>query len=263
MNPVSETAWPLSQADHSLSPTQHLATARDRLIIALDFPTSAAALDLVARLEGRAAWFKVGLELYLATGPSIVEILRARGFNVFVDLKFHDIPNTVAGAVRSLASYGASLLTVHAAGGRPMLLAAAEAADRIPNGPELIAVTVLTSMDSQMLAATGIPDTPLAQALRLAKLAHEAGVSGMVCSPQECSKLRAYLGPYRLLVVPGIRPLGAPSDDQSRVAAPSLALHDGASLLVVGRPITKAPDPAAATDAILREMETALPVNHP
>jgi orotidine-5'-phosphate decarboxylase len=263
MSTPPQSAPPSSHPGEALSPTQHLVSARDRLIVALDFPTAPAALDLVARLEGRAAWFKVGLELYLATGPSIVEILRARGFNVFVDLKLHDIPNTVAGAVRSLASYGASLLTVHASGGLPMLVAAAEAAERIPNGPELLAVTVLTSMDSQMLAATGVPDTPLAQAVRLAKLAHSAGVSGMVCSPQECPQLRTYLGPYRLLVVPGIRPAGAPSDDQSRIATPFTALHDGASLLVVGRPITKALDPAAATDAILREMEHALPTQHP
>jgi len=238
-------------------PTQR-PVARDRLIVALDYPTAASALDLVARLENRVSWFKVGLELYLATGPSIVEILRARGYNVFVDLKLHDIPNTVAGAVRSLASYGASLLTVHAAGGRPMLLAASEAAARIPNGLELVAVTVLTSMDAQMLAQTGVPDTPLAQAVRLAKLAHAAGISGMGCSPQVCPHLRAYLGPYRLLVVPGIRPTGSPADDQSRTSTPAVALHDGASLLVVGRPITRAADPAAAADAILREMELSL-----
>jgi orotidine-5'-phosphate decarboxylase len=251
---------PLSES--VLPSTQRFRTARDRLIVALDYPTAAAALDLVARLENRVSWFKVGLELYLATGPSIVEILRARGFNVFVDLKLHDIPNTVAGAVRSLASYGASLLTVHAAGGRPMLLAAAEAADRIANGPELIAVTVLTSMDAQMLAQTGVPDTPLAQAVRLAKLAHAAGVSGMVCSPLECPHLRAYLGPYRLLVVPGIRPAGSPSDDQSRISTPAMALHDGATLLVVGRPITRSPDPGAAADLILKEMDHALETNH-
>jgi orotidine-5'-phosphate decarboxylase len=248
--------------ESGIPPTQRLNSARDRLIVALDYPTASAALDLVARLENRVAWFKVGLELYLATGPSIVEILRGRGFNVFVDLKLHDIPNTVAGAVRSLASCGASLLTVHAAGGRPMLLAAAEAAERIPNGPELIAVTVLTSMDAQMLAQTGIPDTPLAQAVRLAKLAHAAGVSGMVCSPQECPHLRTYLGPYRLLVVPGIRPTGSPSDDQSRISTPAMALHDGASLLVVGRPITRALDPATATEAILGEMEHSLASLH-
>jgi orotidine-5'-phosphate decarboxylase len=250
------SAYP--RPEPAFPPTQRPVGARDRLIVALDYPTAASALDLVARLENRVSWFKVGLELYLATGPSIVEILRARGYNVFVDLKLHDIPNTVAGAVRSLASYGASLLTVHAAGGRPMLLAASEAAARIPNGLELIAVTVLTSMDAQMLAQTGVPDTPLAQAVRLAKLAHAAGISGMVCSPQECPHLRAYLGPYRLLVVPGIRPTGSPADDQSRTSTPAVALHDGASLLVVGRPITRAADPAAAADAILREMELSL-----
>jgi orotidine-5'-phosphate decarboxylase len=252
-----------SHPDSIVPPTQRLNTARDRLIVALDYATAPAALDLVARLENRVAWFKVGLELFIATGPSIIEILRARGFHVFVDLKLHDIPNTVAGAVRSLAASGASLLTVHGAGGRPMLLAASEAADSIPNGPELVAVTVLTSMDAQMLAQTGVPDTPISQAVRLAKLAHAAGVSGMVCSPQECPHLRAYLGPYRLLVVPGIRPAGFPSDDQSRISTPAMAIHDGASLLVVGRPITRAPDPAAAADAILIEMDRALESLHP
>ncbi len=251
-----------TRPETSLPPTQRLNSARDRLIVALDYPTAASALDLVARLENRVAWFKVGLELYLSSGPSIVEILRARGFHVFVDLKLHDIPNTVAGAVRSLAGFGASLLTLHAAGGRPMLLAAAEAAEHIPDGPELIAVTVLTSMDAQMLAQTGVADSPLTQAIRLAKLANAAGISGMVCSPQECPHLRTYLGPYRLLVVPGIRPIGAPSDDQSRIATPAMALHDGGSLLVVGRPITRAADPAAATDAILRDMDAALASLH-
>jgi orotidine-5'-phosphate decarboxylase len=231
-----------------------LLTARDRLIVALDFPSAAAALSLVDRLENRCLWLKVGLELYLATGPSIVETLRARGFNVFVDLKLHDIPNTVAGAVRTLSSVGASLLTVHAAGGRPMMLAAAEAAARTPDGPELLAVTVLTSMDAQQLAQIGVSDSPASQVLRLAKLAHDANIPGMVCSPQEVAQLRRYLGPYGLLVVPGIRPTGAPADDQSRTSTPAIALADGASLLVVGRPITQAPDPTAAIDAILADM---------
>ncbi len=141
-----------------------------------------------------------------------------------------------------------------------MLLAAAEAAARNPDGPELLAVTVLTSMDAQQLAETGVPNTPASQVMRLAKLAHAAGVSGMVCSPQECAHLRAYLGPYRLLVVPAIRPAGSPADDQSRTATPAHALHDGASLLVVGRPITRAPNPAAVVDSILAEMEHSLPV---
>lgn len=237
-----------------IPPTQQLLIPSDRLIVALDLPSADAALKLIDRLDGRCRWFKVGLELFFAAGPSIVSTLRSRGFYVFVDLKLHDIPNTVAGAVRSLSECGASLLTVHAAGGRPMLLAAAEAAKRGANGPELLAVTVLTSMDTQQLGQIGVLDTPAVQVMRLAELAHGAGISGMVCSPQECPQLRAHLGPNRLLVVPGIRPLGAAIGDQSRTATPGRALDDGASMLVVGRPIIQAPDPGSAVDAILQEM---------
>jgi orotidine-5'-phosphate decarboxylase len=238
--------------------TDELATPRDRLIVALDFPSAASALDLVDRLEGRCLWFKVGLELFLATGPTIVETLRNRGFNIFVDLKLHDIPNTVAGGVRSLSSIGASLITVHAAGGRPMLHAAAEAAGSAPNPPKLLAVTLLTSFDAHQLEEIGVSETPNSQVMRLAHLAFLAGIDGMVCSPRECAQLRSYLGPYRPLVVPGIRPAGASADDQSRIATPAAALRDGASRLVVGRPITKATDPAGAVDAILAEMADAL-----
>ena len=239
----------------SQHPADHLHTPADRLIVALDFPSSETALGFADRLEGQVRWLKVGLELFLAAGPPVVEALRARGFHVFVDLKLHDIPNTVAGAIRSLGSAGASLLTVHASGGRPMLLAAAEAAAKISNGPELLAVTVLTSMDATQLQQIGVNESPHEHVLHLAKLAHACGVSGVVCSPRECQQLRAYLGPYRLLVVPGIRPAGASADDQKRIATPAEALHEGASMLVVGRPITQAPDPAAAAQSILRQME--------
>jgi len=243
-----------------IPPTQHLETAHDRLIVALDYPSGEAALDLVDRLEKRVHWFKVGLELFLATGPSIVDVLRNRGFHVFVDLKLHDIPNTVAGAVHSLTACGASMLTVHASGGRPMLTAAVEAAAHEHHGPVVLAVTLLTSVDSQQLWEVGVSETPDAEVLRLTKLAHSAGVGGMVCSPKECAHLRGYLGPYRPLVVPGIRPIGAAADDQSRIATPSVALHDGATFLVVGRPITRAADPGAATDAILDEMQRAMSI---
>jgi orotidine-5'-phosphate decarboxylase len=242
----------------ALSIADRLTSPRDRLVVALDFPAAAAALAMVDRLEGRCSWFKVGLELYLATGPSIVETLRNRGYNVFVDLKLHDIPNTVAGAVRTLSSVGTNLLTIHAAGGCPMVTAAVEAAARFENGPEIVAVTVLTSLDAQLLNQVGVPESPAAQALRLAKMAHAAGVAGMVCSPHEASMLRVYLGPRGLLVVPGIRPSGSPADDQNRTATPATALQDGASLLVVGRPITQAANPAAATDSILHEIDCAL-----
>jgi orotidine-5'-phosphate decarboxylase len=225
----------------------------DRLIVALDFPAAAPALALADRLSGLVRWCKVGLELYCAEGPSIVQELRRRGFSVFLDLKFHDIPNTVAGAVRSAAATGAAMLTVHAAGGPAMLEAAAEAAACLTNPPQLLAVTVLTSMDQLQLAAIGIDHAPENQVLRLANTASEAGITGLVASPQEVAALRQRF-PSATLVIPGIRPAGAEAGDQKRIATPAAALAAGASYLVIGRPITQAPDPAAATQAILDEI---------
>src|SRR5271170_3414936 len=164
--------------------------ARDRLIVALDLPSGKDALALVDRLEGTCRWFKVGLELFLAAGGSIVEALRDRGHSVFLDLKFHDIPNTVAAAVRSVAPLGPQFLTVHAAGGPAMLAAAAEAAASFADPPRLLAVTVLTSMDSFQLASTGIAETPAQHALRLAKMANANCITGFICSPEEASNLR-------------------------------------------------------------------------
>jgi orotidine-5'-phosphate decarboxylase len=237
------------------------ADPRERLIVALDFPTAAAALDLVGRLEGQALWFKVGLELFLTAGGGIVTSLRERGYNIFLDLKLHDIPNTVAGAIRSVAPLGASLLTVHASGGCAMLTAAAEATAK-SNGPQLLAVTVLTSFDAAQLACTGVLDPIPTQVLRLARMAEKAGIHGMVCSPEEVPSLRAELASNPLLVVPGIRPASTePANqlgDQRRVATPASAIAAGASKLVVGRPITQSPDPAAATAAILAEIASAL-----
>jgi orotidine-5'-phosphate decarboxylase len=224
-----------------------------RLIVALDFPAAAPALALADRLQGLCRWFKVGLELYIAEGNSIVEELRKRGFSVFLDLKFHDIPNTVAGAVRSAAAAGAQLLTVHAAGGPAMLEAAIGAANGVPDPPQLLAVTVLTSMDQLQLSAIGIDRSPETQVLRLADTAAQAGINGFVASPEEVSALR-HRFPDAMLVIPGIRPAGAAVGDQKRIATPSAALAAGASSLVIGRPITQAPDPAAAARAILDEM---------
>ncbi len=224
-----------------------------KLIVALDFPDAHRALALVDRLEGRCRWFKVGLELYLAAGNSIVETLKERGFSVFLDLKLHDIPNTVAGAVRSVAGLGADLLTVHAGGGPVMLAAAAEAAAGLAKAPQLLAVTVLTSMDAAQLAAIGISSSPAEQALRLAKIASAAGINGLVCSPEEAAQMRRTL-PDSVLVTPGIRPAGASIVDQKRVATPAAALAAGADYLVIGRPITQAPDPAQAVDAVLEEI---------
>lgn len=225
-----------------------------RLIVALDFPEAGPALDLADRLEGRCHWFKVGLELYLAEGNTILHELRHRGFSVFLDLKLHDIPNTVARAVRSVAETGAELLTVHASGGPAMLAAAAEAAESLPHGPRLLAVTVLTSMDRAQLAATGVADAPADQVLRLAEMAASSGISGFVASAEEVAALRRKL-PSAVLVIPGIRPAGAAVGDQKRTATPAAALAAGADYLVVGRPITQTADPAAAALAILEEMQ--------
>lgn len=233
-------------------------TARERLIVALDAPDATRALELVDRLEGSCQWFKVGLELFTATGPSFLEQLTKRGHSVFLDLKFHDIPNTVAGAVRSGAMLGARMMTVHALGGPAMLTAAREAVAGLPNPPELLAVTVLTSMDASQLRAIGVQDPPARQVERLAQMGQEAGLRGFVCSPEEVGALRARTGPEGVLVIPGIRPAGSAMGDQKRVATPAEALQKGASYLVVGRPITQAPHPAEAADAILREMTQAL-----
>lgn len=224
-----------------------------RLIVALDFPSAEPALALADRLKGQVRWFKVGLELYCAEGPGLVRELRRRGFSVFLDLKLHDIPNTVAGAVRSAAATGAELLTVHAAGGPAMLRAAAEAAASLPSPPQLLAVTVLTSMDAAQLSAIGIEEVPADQVRRLAAMATGSGIAGFVASAEEVARLRG-LYPKATLVIPGIRPAGAAIGDQKRVATPAAALGDGASYLVIGRPITQAADPVAATDAIVAEM---------
>lgn len=231
-----------------------LEEARKRLIVALDVHDAASAADLVCQLENTCQWFKVGLELFVAAGPAVLEPLVARGHSVFLDLKFHDIPNTVAGAVRSAAALGARMITVHAAGGPAMLAAAKAALDGVENPPELLAVSVLTSMDQAQLSAVGVKRSPAEQVELLAQMGMEAGVRGFVCSPQEVAKLRALTGPEGVLVVPGIRPAGAAIGDQKRIATPADALRQGASYLVVGRPITQAPDPAQAAEAILREM---------
>src|ERR1035441_9340383 len=214
----------------------------DRLIVALDFPSSDAAMDLVDRLQGACRWFKVGMELYYAAGNQILDRLRERGFEVFLDLKLHDIPNTFAGAVRAVAGTGASLLTVHAGGGERMMRAAAQAAaqaaDR-PAPPRLLAVTVLTSMDAAELSAVGVGDAGAAgageaggvvetQVLRLARLARAASIDGLVCSAEEVAPVREAMGPEALLVVPGIRPAGTGSSaDQSRVASAAQRWEEG------------------------------------
>lgn len=229
---------------------------RDRLIVALDFPSGGAALELVGRLDNLVQWFKIGLELYLSEGNSIVDAVRDRGYSVFLDLKLHDIPNTAAGAVRSVASSGAGMLTVHAAGGPAMLMAAQEAASALPSAPKLLAVTVLTSMDAPQLSATGVNSTPREQVSRLAGMAYAAGLRGFVASSEEVAALRATYSDTTL-VIPGIRPNGAAVGDQKRIATPAAAIAAGADYLVVGRPITQAADPAATAQAILDEIASA------
>ncbi len=227
----------------------------ERLIVALDFPDTGAALALVDRLDGATRWLKVGLELYIAEGNSLVAELKRRGYSVFLDLKLHDIPNTVASAVRAAARLGVDMLTLHAAGGPEMLTAAVGAAE---SQLTLLAVTVLTSMDAAQLEATGVTGTPAAQVDRLAAMSWGCGVGGFVCSPNEVASLRKRLGSKPLLVIPGIRPEGADNGDQRRVATPAAAIASGASYLVVGRPITRAENPEAAARAILEEMQSGI-----
>jgi orotidine-5'-phosphate decarboxylase len=234
--------------------------AKQRLIVALDVPTADAALKLVDRLEDQCQWFKVGLELYVAAGPAVVEKLVRRGHSIFLDLKLHDIPNTVAAAVRATASLGAGMLTIHAAGGPAMLAAARDAALAMSAPPKLLAVTVLTSMNQSQLSAIGVSNDPQEQVALLAKLGLQSGISGFVCSPQEVVAVRALTGPEGILVTPGIRPSGSDKGDQERIATPTQALDQGASYLVVGRPITRAADPALAAEAILLEIAEALAV---
>ncbi len=228
--------------------------ARERLIVALDVPSASAAIELVDRLENCCRWFKVGLELFVSAGPSILETLAARGHSVFLDLKFHDIPNTVAGAVRSAAGWGVRMLTVHAHGGPAMLGAARTALEAVPNPPQLLAVTVLTSMDQSQLSAVGLNVSAAEQVKRLAQVGLDAGISGFVCSPQEVGLLRSLTGPRTVLVIPGIRPAGTGMGDQRRTATPAEAFRQGASYLVVGRPITQAANPTEAANRILEEM---------
>jgi orotidine-5'-phosphate decarboxylase len=234
-----------------------VASARERLIVALDVPDASSAVQLVSRLEGACTCFKVGLELFVAAGPAVLQPILARGYSIFLDLKFHDIPNTVAGAVRSAAQLGARMLTVHASGGPAMLAAAREALEGIVNPPELLAVTMLTSMDAGQMNAIGLGSSPSQQVELLARMGLEAGIRGFVCSPQEVAALRRLAGPEAVLVVPGVRPAGSDAGDQKRIATPADTLRMGASYLVVGRPITQAADPAAAAEAILTEMATS------
>ncbi|OIQ78892.1 orotidine 5'-phosphate decarboxylase [mine drainage metagenome] len=225
-----------------------------KIIIALDFAAAEPALQLVARLDPVYCRLKVGKELFTAEGPRLVEQLVHRGFGVFLDLKFHDIPSTTAKACEAAAGLGVWMLNVHASGGRSMLLAAREAIDKSAAAPLLIAVTVLTSMDEPSLHEVGVVDGLQRQVLRLATLAQDCALDGIVCSAQEAPALRQALGQDFCLVTPGIRPTATSRDDQARVVTPADARRMGSSYLVIGRPITQAPDPLAALIAIHQEI---------
>lgn len=234
---------------------------RDKLIVALDFSTAEAATQMTDKLRGRVGMFKVGMEAFTAEGPMLARYLVDSGERVFLDLKFLDIPNTVRGACRVAANMGVTLLNVHALGGRKMLRAALEgAAEGVTGGrrrPLVLAVTILTSLSAEDLDELGIAGPPESAVLRMARLAQSEGLDGVVASAREVSALRKECGPDFVIVTPGIRPSGAAADDQSRTATPHAALDSGADYLVVGRPITAAPDPAAAAEGILEEMQNA------
>lgn len=226
------------------------------LIVALDFSSPEDALGMARQLDAAQCRVKVGKELFTASGPGIVEALQKLGFEVFLDLKFHDIPNTTAQACLSAARLGVWMVNVHASGGPVMLEAVRAKLEQAQHRPLLIGVTVLTSMDQGQLSATGVLDKPETQVLRLAKLVQQAGLDGVVASPQELLALRAELPADFQLVIPGVRPAGAAIDDQQRISTPSDAIRCGANYLVIGRPITRAAEPQQVVESILAEIGT-------
>ncbi|MBV9469312.1 MAG: orotidine-5'-phosphate decarboxylase [Abitibacteriaceae bacterium] len=222
------------------------------IFVALDVPAATAAVQLAQQLHPHVGGFKIGLELFCAAGPQIVEEIGAE--KVFLDLKFHDIPNTVAGAARSVARLGVMIFNVHCLGGVEMMRAGAMAAREVNAATKIIGVTILTSHDAAQLQEIGLAEEPAVAARRLAQMAQQAGLDGVVCSPQEVASIRAECGPDFLMVTPGVRPAGAALGDQKRVMTPQEALATGANWLVIGRPITAAPDPAQAARAIAQEL---------
>jgi orotidine-5'-phosphate decarboxylase len=236
--------------------------ARQRLAVALDLPDRAQLLEMARRVAPEAGFLKLGLEAFVAEGPSLVREIVESGAGVFLDIKLHDIPNTVGRAAAAAARTGAAIVNCHAAGGAEMMKAFAgegrSAAAKVGYpAPKLIAVTILTSLDADAVHAVGLMGSPREAALRLALLARGAGLDGVVCSPEEIEAIRVACGPEFLLVVPGVRPAGAAAGDQKRVATPADAIRAGADILVVGRPITGASDPTAAARTIVAEIAAA------
>lgn len=224
------------------------------LILALDVPTREAATPILRQLQGRLRWVKIGLQLFTAYGPGYVREVADLGYDIFLDLKLHDIPNTVAKAVESLGPLPIRMLTLHTAGGGEMMRAAAAAQQRTNPDLVLLGVTVLTSMDAAGLQEIGVSAAPADQVARLGRLAADAGLRGLVCSPLEVALLRRTLPPALQLVTPGIRPASDAAGDQKRIMTPAAAARAGSTHIVVGRPILAAPDPLAATQAILGEL---------
>ena len=224
-----------------------------RVIVALDYPTAEAAMAFAQRVDPSICRLKVGKELFTCAGPQLVEKLVAAGFDVFLDLKFHDIPNTVAQACKAAAQLGVWMVNVHTLGGRRMMETTREALDALPSRPLLIGVTVLTSMNESDLAEIGLP-APAVQVERLARLAKQSGLDGVVCSAQESALLKAACGQDFKLITPGIRPASASLDDQNRVMTPESAMAAGSDYLVIGRPITQSTDPVA----VLRSINAAI-----
>jgi orotidine-5'-phosphate decarboxylase len=239
-----------------MTETGRALSSNPRILVALDYPDAESARRVVARLSPDLCRLKVGKELFVAAGPDFVRELVALGYAVFLDLKFHDIPNTVAQACKAAARLGVWMVNVHASGGPRMLAAAREALEGLERRPLLIAVTVLTSMGADELGAIGVAASPEQHVLRLARLSAEAGLDGVVCSAQEASILRQAMGPDFCLVTPGIRPAGSEVGDQTRILTPIQALRAGADYLVIGRPITQAPDPVATLQQISAEIDT-------
>jgi orotidine-5'-phosphate decarboxylase len=230
---------------------------RDRLIVALDVSSASQARQIVQTIGEAAVTYKIGKQLFTAEGPQVVRDLVSSGRKVFLDLKFHDIPNTVAGAVKSAADLGVSMITVHASGGSKMLKAAVDAASQSAARPTVLAVTVLTSLSDADLQELGISGNVASQALRLGALARNAGCGGLVSSAKEVGELRRALGEDFAIVTPGIRPAGSEAGDQARVVTPRGAIAAGATYLVVGRPILDAPTPAKTVEEIVRDIEQA------
>jgi orotidine-5'-phosphate decarboxylase len=232
---------------------------RSRLIAALDVPDRPAALRAVDQLSGHVGYFKIGLEIFTREGPGLVEEIRDRGERIFLDLKLHDIPNTVKGAVRSACRLGIHMLTVHASGGPAMLAAAANeaAAQSFDSPPLLLAVTALTSLSADDIQNLGVALSAERWVEKLARLAYQSGFRGLVASPRELPMLRGLFPDDLQLVIPGIRPARSASQDQARTATPAEAIRGGADYIVVGRPILQASDPAAAADSIIEEMKQA------